>query len=886
MSRLAPHPGELIDRSHELEFLYDGTRVRAFGGDTFGSALYASGRRVFSRSFKYHRPRGLLCCTGHCANCQMTVDGEPNVRVCVTPVREGAVVTGQNVVGSLDRDLLRVVDRLGGPFTPPGFYYKTFIRPRRLWPLYERVLRRAAGLGKLDPDGARSARGDVEHEHADVVVVGGGEAGLEAAIAAASRSDRVVLVDEGPDVGGALLADRTGHVRAAELREQALAAGVRLLVPAVAIGVFEHGLVPVAHGDTLVKIRAGKVVVAAGATEQPLVFPGNDLVGVMLPEAVRRLVNLWSVAPGTRAFVVTADDRGLAAAADLTVAGVEVAGVLDLREEQPATVAARGKRGRVESFAVDGHVTACDLVVMSGSPQPDVKLLAQAGARVSYDRARGVFVPTELPPGVEAVGAASGDVGAPAVPPASLGHGSDRCFVCLCEDQTTKDLAYAIDEGFDSIELAKRYTTVTMGPCQGRLCQLSSVRVYATTTGLDEAAIGTTTARPPHTPVTLGLLAGRPAEPVRRTALHHRHDELGATTMWAGPWKRPHSYGPDPAAEARHVRHAVGVIDVSTLGKILVSGPEAGAFLDRVYPNLLSDLPVGRIRYGVLTGDAGRIMDDGVVARLDDETYYVTTTSTGADGVYQWFTWWNAVWGLDARFVQLTGAVSAVNVAGPRSRELMQRVSTDDFSNEGFPYLGARPVGVAGVPCLALRIGFVGELGYELHAPSPLAEHVWDTLLAQGADLGAAPFGLEPQRILRLEKGHPIVGHDTDSESNLLEAAMPWLVNDDKEFAWVGKWATRQVAERGLRWLLVGFESPTGAMPVEGGQVVVDGRPSGRVTSVRHSAELGKVIGLAVVPQRLAVDGGRFAVQVNGRPVEMRVRLGPFLDPTGERVRA
>ena len=425
-----------------------------------------------------------------------------------------------------------------------------------------------------------------------------------------------------------------------------------------------------------------------------------------------------------------------------------------------------------------------------------------------------------------------------------------------------------------------------MGPCQGRLCQLSSVRVHATTTGLDEAAIGTTTARPPHTPVTLGLLAGRPAEPVRRTALHHRHDELGATSMWAGPWKRPHSYGPDPAAEARHVRHAVGVIDVSTLGKLLVSGPEAGDFLDRVYPNRLSDLPVGRIRYGVLTGDAGRIMDDGVVARLDDETYYVTTTSTGADSVYQWFAWWNAVWRLDARFVQLTGAVSAVNVAGPRSRELMQRVSTDDFSNEGFPYLGARPVGVAGVPCLALRIGFVGELGYELHAASPLAEHVWDTLLAQGADLGAAPFGLEPQRILRLEKGHPIVGHDTDSESNLLEAAMPWLVNDDKEFAWVGKWATRQVAERGLRWLLVGFESPTGAMPVEGGQVVVDGRPSGRVTSVRHSAELGKVIGLAVVPHRLAVDGGRFAVQVNGRPVEMRVRLGPFLDPSGERVRA
>ena len=277
--------------------------------------------------------------------------------------------------------------------------------------------------------------------------------------------------------------------------------------------------------------------------EQPLVFPGNDLVGVMLPEAARRLVNLWSVAPGGRAFVVTADDRGLAAAADLTAAGVEVAGVLRSSRgaagERPGARPARPRR--VARRRRPRH-RACDLVVMSGSPQPDVKLLAQAGARVSYDRARGVFVPTEFPPGVEAVGAASGDVGAPAVPPAVLGHGGERCLVCLCEDQTTKDLAYAIDEGFDSIELAKRYTTVTMVPCQERLCQLSSVHVHATTTGLDEAAIGTTTARPPHTPVTLGLLAGQPAEPVRRTALHHRHDELGPRRCGQGPWKRPHSY--------------------------------------------------------------------------------------------------------------------------------------------------------------------------------------------------------------------------------------------------------------------------------------------------------------------------------------------------------
>jgi sarcosine oxidase subunit alpha len=356
--------------------------------------------------------------------------------------------------------------------------------------------------------------------------------------------------------------------------------------------------------------------------------------------------------------------------------------------------------------------------------------------------------------------------------------------------------------------------------------------------------------------------------------------------MWTGAWRRPHSYRPDPGEEAHNVHRHVGLIDVSTLGKILVQGPQAGAFLDRIYPNRFSDLKPGRVRYGVVTVDAGRIMDDGTVARLDEQTYYVTTSSTGADAVYQWFTWWNAVWFMDVRFANLTGALAAINVAGPAARELMARVSPDDFSGKAFSYLAARSVTVAGVPSLTLRIGFVGELGYEIHLPSPHAEYVWDTLLERGADLGVAPFGVEPQRILRLEKGHIIVGQDTDSESNLLEAAMPWIFKEDKPEDFVGRWATRNIADRGLRWMLVGFESPSGAMPVEGGQVVVGGRSSGRITSVRFSNELGKVIGLAIVPHELAVDGGRFDVQIDGRPHEMRVHLAPFFDAAGERLRA
>ncbi len=884
--RLPERPGERIDRSRPVTFTFQGKPVQAFEGDTIGSALYAAGQRVFSRSFKYHRPRGLQCCVGHCANCQMTVDGTPNVRVCTTPVTAGAVVKGQNYRGSLERDLMQVTDKLGGPFTPPGFYYKTFIRPRKAWPLYEKLLRSAAGLGELDPAGARDYRVDVENRHVDVLVVGGGQAGLAAAIEHAGQGRHVTVVDEGPETGGALLGDPLGAARADELRAAAVAAGVELLAPATAIGLFEYNFVPVQVGNLLVKFRAGTVVIAAGVVEQPLVFPGNDLVGVVLPEAVRRFVNYWSIKPAERAVVITADDRGLAAADDLRAAGVDVPLVLDLRDGQPPNIEAAGRRGRVTGVTVNGASTACDLLVMSGSPQPNVKLLAQAGARVEYDPSRGIFVPTELPANVEAVGAAAGDVGEPAVPEAVLGHHGDKCFVCFCEDQTTKDLKYAIDEGFDSIELAKRYTTVTMGPCQGRLCSTNAIRVYAKAKGVDENTIGTTTARPPYTPVPMGLVAGYPEEPAKRTSLHHRHKDLGGKMMWTGAWRRPHSYTADAGDEAQNVHEAVGLIDVSTLGKILVQGPDAGAFLDRVYPNRFSDLKVGRVRYGVLTGDAGRIMDDGTVGRLDDQTFYVTTSSTGADGVYQWFTWWNAVWFMDVQFANLTGALAAINVAGPKARELMQRVSDDDFSNEGLAYLDAKHVTVAGVPTLALRIGFVGELGYELHLPSPLAEHVWDALLEQGADLGVAPFGLEPQRILRLEKGHVIVSQDTDSESNLHEAAMPWLVKNDKEFDWVGKWATQQVADRGLRWMLVGFTSPSGVIPLEGGQVVVDGRSAGRVTSVRRSKELDQVIGLAIVPHELAVEGGSFDVRVDGVNHRMDVHLGPFFDPAGERLKA
>ena len=385
-----------------------------------------------------------------------------------------------------------------------------------------------------------------------------------------------------------------------------------------------------------------------------------------------------------------------------------------------------------------------------------------------------------------------------------------------------------------------------------------------------------TTARPPWVSVPMGVLAGRPFEPAKRSAIHGRQREQRATVKWAGDWRRAYDYG-DPEAEALAVHESAGVIDVSTLGKLLVRGPGAGELLDRLYPNRFSDLKPGRIRYGVMTSDAGRIMDDGTICRVDEDTYYVTTTSSGAGAIEEWFGWWLAVWKLDATVTDVTQAMCAVNLAGPKAREILGGLSDLDFSPEGFKYLDGKQARVAGVDALLLRIGFVGEVGYEIHFPSAYGEHVWDALTAAGA----RPFGLEPQRILRLQKLHVIVGQDTDSESTPYGAAMPWIVKLDKEQDFIGRWALEHAKEHPAEHALVGFTMSNGHVPLEGAVVV----PNGQVTSVRRSPQLGDVIGMAWVPAGQAADGETITISDRGQTYTATVTTSPFFDPEGEVLR-
>ncbi|HWD64488.1 MAG TPA: glycine cleavage T C-terminal barrel domain-containing protein, partial [Solirubrobacteraceae bacterium] len=744
----------------------------------------------------------------------------------------------------------------------------------------------------------------------------------------------------------------TPRVEIEALADRARQAGVEILDHASALGYFD-GIVPVWRGDTLHQVRAARHVLATGTIEQPLVFAGNDLPGVMLSDGARRLASLYAVSPGRRAVVATTNDRGLQAAVALHEAGVQVLAVADARPEPgpraeacrrlgievlpgQTVIEARGGRCVEQAMlAPVGHIEyageraiRCDLLVVSGGTSGATSLALQAGATTSYDETAGQFRLSSLPDSMHTAGELAGDeatavsgslaghaaahalgygsaesraaeeslrrhletdgaVETPGVaPPAVSGRERGKCFACLCEDVTEKDIAFSIAEGFDSIELCKRYTTVTMGPCQGRMCQVPSVRLMAQETGQRLGEVGTTTARPPWISVPMGILAGRPFEPAKRSAMHRRHRELGARINWAGDWRRAYDYG-DAQAEALAVHQSAGLIDVSTLGKLLVQGPDAGEFLDRLYPNRFSNLAPGRIRYGVISSDAGRIVDDGTICRLDEESFYVTTTSSGAGAMEEWFAWWLADWRMRVHLTDVTQGLAAVNLAGPRAREIMAKVTDLDVSPEGFKYLDGLRAPIAGVSCLILRIGFVGEVGYEIHCPAAFGEHVWDALLEAGEEFGIRPFGLEPQRILRLQKMHILVGQDTDSESTPFGAAMPWIVKLDKPNDFIGKWALEHYAEHPPGISLVGFTTSNGAVPTEG-SVVLDeaGRAAGQVTSARHSPVLDKTIGMAWVPEQFARDGATITISDNSTRFTAAVQTRPFYDPEGEVLRS
>jgi len=962
MKRLPPQPGEWIDRSKTLRFTFEGKGYEGYAGDTITSALLASGVSVLGRSFKYHRPRGVLSLANHDVNAlmQVSVDGRslPNVRADVTLLQDGMIVEAVNTLGGLAVDRLRYLEKFSA-FLPVGFYYKAFHKKTQ-FPFWERMFRRITGLGRVDLNAPRRET-PKRYAFCDVLVIGAGPAGLAAAAAALDAGARVAIVEENARLGGSGLTNLGGAAPSAEVLRliDKVAREATVYTASHAAGYYADHWVPIVTPGHIVKMRAKAVVVATGAYEQPAVFRHNDLPGVMLASAAQKMLARYAIVPCRRAVVLTANENGYCAARDLATHGIEVAAIVDLRApgahgDAPAgTLVLQGHgvhealpdaQGLLRGVRVaplgqdnllnDGQLRdfECDGLFMSTGWAGAAPLLYQAGTRMEFDAPLQQFVPASLPEGVYAAGRVNGvysfehklddgasagraaaahardpasseaaapsprhartQSGAPNHPYPIYAHPKGRNFVDFDEDLQLQDFFNAAQEGFDNIELIKRYSTVGMGPSQGKHSNMNAIRVLAKIRGQAPGEVGSTTARPMFHPVPMAHLGGRGFMPERATPLDARHAAAGAVWMPAGQWRRPEYYAaPGQSreaairAEVAAVRGSVAMIDVGTLGKIEIYGADAGAFLERIYTARFAGMKPGSTRYGLMVDESGVVIDDGVIARLGEQHFYFTTTTTGSATVYRELTRLNAMWRMEVGIVNVTGHYAAVNLAGPRSREVLARLTALDLSEASFPYLGARETEVAGLAARLLRVGFVGELGYEIHVPASGAVHLWDGLMAAGAAHGIRPFGVEAQRLLRLEKGHIIVGQDTDGVTNALELNMDWALKMDKPF-FVGQRSLQAMARLPRKQTLVGFtlNDANAGIPKECHLVIEAGEIAGRVTSIAYSPTLAKVIGLALVAPALAQSGKAFSIRIDGGVmVGATVSDTPFYDPQNAR---
>ena len=1002
--------GGLIDRDELVEFTFDGRPCFGYRGDTLASALLAHGVRRFGRSFKYHRPRGVMAAGVEEPNALVTVGegarAEPNLKATEVEIEPGMVARSQNRWPSLAFDLGAAAG-FAAALLPAGFYYKTFMWPPSGWLFYERFIRRAAGLGR-SPTAADPDRYDRAHDFCDVLVVGGGPAGLAAALAAVRAGARTMVVEAGPRLGGALLGERhfAGGRPLVDWVEEVGGrlrkdSGATVLTRATAFGYYDQNLVAVAERisgnprQRLRMVRAREVVLATGAHERPLVFPGNDRPGVMLASAARTYANRYAVRVATRAVVFTTHDSAYAAAADVAKAGIEVALVVDARPQGAVpgvravveelgieclagAVLSRVKgSGAVRSAVVhnrDGdrlfggprHI-ACDAVLVCGGWTPAVHLVAQSQGRLAWSEALGAFVPETAGQRQRWAGAVTGDLSlegaweggtragraaacdlglrrrrgprvdlppldrgdTDSAPPVTSGAteapgeplravpGSEqgKAFVDFQNDVTVADVELAVRESYASVEHLKRYTTLGMGTDQGRTSNVNGLALLARARGAPVPEVGHTTYRPPYTPVTLGLIAGDETgprlAPVRETPMHDWHVaalrgvERGMRPV--GLWLRPHSYpqgGESPLEaswrEARHVREAVGIVDVSTLGKIELEGADVAAFLERMYVNRWRSLPVGRSRYGLMLREDGHVLDDGTTTRVEERRYYLTTTTGEHRHVLRHMEFHaETVWPeLDVNIVDVTDQWAAMALAGPDSREVL--AGAVDPPGRGrileLPFMGGVRLDIAGVPARIFRITFSGELGYEIHVPADWGLVVWEHLLERGAAHRIAPYGTEAMGILRIEKGH-VAGSEIDGRTSPLDLGFERMLRPDGGY--VGHWGlNRPVFRAPGRKQFVGLRGdasiPAGAQLVDEERAARLPRPSsaltslGHVTSAVHSPNLGAEIALAVLRDGRSRIGEKLiaASPVTGESVGVEVCDPVFFDPGNARARA